>query len=236
LWDIQTQRILYQVNSLDASFLQDLFAFSPDGLDMFFIDLNGSIWKSENFSSALLVAGYNYYPYIVTDVDLYQHYHFNQAGHFVLFDLDKKYPKITDTVTQQSKTIPFELFNDQHRSDVEAYSLTPDDTLVAFGTTENIHVWNMETLQQVSVLTGHEVQTGDGFYGMIRSVLFSPQSDLLVSVGWGDRTTRLWNVRGGQELRRLNVCCQASFTPDGRYLVTAGDGVLRVWGIPTPVP
>lgn len=61
--------------------------------------------------------------------------------------------------------------------------------------------------------------------------MFNAQSNLLASVGW-DGTTRLWSVKTCNQLRVLNVCCSASFTPDGRYLVTAGDGVMRVWGIP----
>ena len=231
LWDIQTQQILYQANFSDH-FLPP-FTFSPNGLDVFLTNAEEHILKSEKFSGKLSDEGQNHYAYGLADPYVHNNYHFNQAGHLVLMGGDGKHTKITDTVTKQSKII--DLVTEKNYLEVEAFSLNADDKLIAIGTTEDIYVSNMETLKQISVLTGHRGRGGDGFYGMIRSVLFSPQSDLLVSVGW-DGTTRLWNVHAGQELRRLNVCCQAVFTPDGRYLVTAGSGVLRVWGIPALTP
>lgn len=233
LWDIQAQHALYQLTPSEN--LAEPFTFSPNGLELFFTNRDLDIFKLQGFSGNLSLEGRNSYSMGYAQKYVHNNYHFNQAGHLILLNYVDDNPTITDTVTKQSKTIPFVLTNDQRSLEVEDYTLNPDNALIALGTSENIFVWNMQTLKQISMLAGHEVRGGEGFFGMIRSVLFNPQSDLLVSVGY-DGTTRLWNTHVGQELRRLNVCCQASFTPDGRYLVTVGDGALRVWGIPALVP
>lgn len=227
LWNIQTQRILYKKTFSEA--LSASFTFSPDGLSLFF--MGRQILMMKRPSSKLQAVGMNSYADGFANPSVPNNYHFSQNGNLILFNIKADQPMITDTKTKQVKVIPFEIVNEERYLEMADHTLNPDDTLIAFGTTKNIFVWNTETLKQVSMLVGHDSVGGDGFYGMIKRVSFSPQSDLLVSVGW-DGTTRLWNVHAGQELRRLNVCCQAMFTPDGRYLLTAGDGVLRVWGIP----
>jgi len=229
LWDVQTQHILSQT-MLSTKVLSP-FTFSPDGLELFFTAFNDDTLMLKQVSDKLIPQGRNSHFYNFTQPYIHNNYHFNQAGHLIFFRQSGNHPVITDTVTKQITMIPFDLVNEERYLEIEAYDLNPDEKLIAFGTTKNIFVWNTETLKQISMLAGHEGRGGDGFYGMIESVSFSPQSDLLVSVGF-DGTTRLWNVHTGQELRRLNVCCQTMFTPDGRYLLTAGDGVLRVWGIP----
>ena len=95
----------------------------------------------------------------------------------------------------------------------------------------DIYIFDTGTQQVINVLSGHEQAGTDGWSGAVQSLAFSPQSNLLVSVGYDD-TIRLWNIFSGGEIRRLNGCCFADFTPDGRYLITAGEGVVRVWGIP----
>jgi len=142
---------------------------------------------------------------------------------------EEKKPVIEDVATKKKIVVSIETKSDNDF--VEAFAVSSDGKYLAIGTPTDIFVWDLETLKLHSTLSGHESLGADGWFGKIRSLLFSPQSDLLVSVGW-DKTTRLWNIDSGSQIRRLNVCCSASFTPDGRYLVTAGDGAIRVWGIP----
>jgi WD40 repeat protein len=115
----------------------------------------------------------------------------------------------------------------------EQFSVSPSGGYVAasYPWKKSIQIWDLKTGRQTFELFGHETRSADGFYGMVRSLRFSPDGSLLVSVGY-DRTTRLWDPATGKLLRLLNVCCEAEFTPDGRALITAGDGVIRVWGVP----
>lgn len=115
---------------------------------------------------------------------------------------------------------------------LETAAHSADGRIFAAGTVSGpIHIWYPDNLGQPQVLLGHEGQSGEGFVGSTIHLEFSPVNDLLVSVGY-DQTTRLWNIETGNIIRLLNVCCYAGFSPDGRLLVTAGEGVIRVWGLP----
>lgn len=112
-----------------------------------------------------------------------------------------------------------------------AAAMRADGRYLAVGFSNGyIVVWDIPTRQVVQIFGGHERRGGDGWAGAIVSLQYAPGTNLLVSSGY-DATTRLWNASNGMELRRLKTCCSAGFTPDGKYLVTAGAGVMRVWGI-----
>ena len=115
---------------------------------------------------------------------------------------------------------------------LDAIAISPDGNYLAGGFAESpIVVWDIRTRQRVVFMTGHQskqTQVDRHSFGQIK---FSPWTNLLLSVG-SDETTRLWDIENGEQLAILNVCCQAQFSPDGRILVTTGNGVIRVWGIP----
>lgn len=231
LWDLQSQNMLYQ--TIWPEDLVQQIGFSPDGLDVLLTTWPGLEFFAFNLPTKESTdLGSDSFPYSYDQIEFANdRYHFNQYGNLVVLGYQGNFPTFTDSKTKQGVVIPYEVATDADH--LEAFAISPDGKFVAFGNTTDIFVWDMETLKQVATLSGHELWEEYGAQAKIRSLMFSPQSDLLVSVGW-DKTTRLWNIHSGQELRRLNVCCSAEFTPDGRYLVTAGDGVMRVWGIPTP--
>ena len=136
--------------------------------------------------------------------------------------------QIQDLVTGETVALPYSAQSDY--AFVEAVAVNTEGNLVAIGAAQGGEVWSLDTFQRLAQFEGHTMSGADGWFGTIRFIRFSPHSDLLLSVGY-DSTTRLWNARTGQVLRVLQVCCFAEFTPDGRYLVTAGDGVIRLWGI-----
>ncbi len=93
-----------------------------------------------------------------------------------------------------------------------------------------IFVWGQKSQKLLRIIQGHQTQVGNGWVGAIRHIEFSPATDLLVSVGY-DGTTRMWIIWAGTQLRKLEVCCYIGFPRDGRFLVTAGSGVIRLWGV-----
>ncbi len=101
---------------------------------------------------------------------------------------------------------------------------SPDGSIFAVATARGVWLYDGSTLEETGFIDVND---------SVSALAFSPQSGLLVSVGY-DGTTRLWDIYTGNQLRQLNFCCYADFTPDGRYLVTAGAGVIRVWGLPSP--
>src|SRR5260370_18832125 len=71
--------------------------------------------------------------------------------------------------------------------------------------------------------------------GSIISLIFSPNSRLLASVG-ADNTLRLWDVATSKEIHRLpeNWACCAAFSPDGKLLGSGSAiGAVRLWEVAT---
>lgn len=227
-WDLQTGKSIYKIElKLDYS---GPIAFSPDGSNIFLTELiEDHITELNLQSGSIKKTGDNAYPYGYADPFAVNNYNFNHAGNFVKLGFQKNnrlfYPSFEDVKTDQKIILPVEVF------DVEAFSFSSDGQYLAYGNLEGVFVWNIKDLKLQSSLIGHDKQYADGWAGNIKSLTFNPQSNLLVSTG-RDGTIRLWSARFGTELRRLNVCCSAKFSPDGRYLVTYGSGVAYIWGIP----
>lgn len=224
IWNISDQRVIYKEDLGDK--YSGPIAFAPNGSKIYFFDNEPAIREFNLQTNAMKVLGGIY----VRNTE----YHFNTLGNLILLSYEKddkgfSSPVFTDTTTKQETILPYHAIADADF--IEAFALNFDDKFISFGNANGIFVWDAKTQKLIWHFDKHEQRTGDGWIGAIASLEFSPQSNLLASVGW-DGTTRLWSISNGNQLRVLNACCDAHFTPDGRYLVTVGNGVIRVWGIP----
>lgn len=228
LWDLQSSKAIHQM--VLKAYEIDPIAFSPDGTSLFFITSStGKVLEFVFATGEIVIHRADNYGYLRADTWVNDNLHFNPLGNLVMMELKHNNPVLVDVKTGSKTVIPYKVEADAEVNMKFAYSR--DGRFLSTGVLERILVWDLETYEVTSTLVGHATYGGDGWVETIRSLMSSPQSNLLVSAGW-DGTTRLWDIAKGTELRRLNVCCSTSFTPDGRYLVTAGDGVIRVWGIP----
>jgi hypothetical protein len=123
----------------------------------------------------------------------------------------------------------------QHVPQVTDLAFSPDSRLLATASTDGeIRLWEAASGALLAILPGHN--------GEIFDVAFSPDSRLLASAGVD--AARLWDAATGAPLAELpsGWTWGVSFSPGGRYVITAGgDGVLGYWGVPlhptaTPTP
>lgn len=226
LWNLESSKITHQFNLEQA--LTGPMQFSPNGLQLAMMGYSNSSINEFDLQTQKIEErdhGGNYY-YINHGQHLY-----TPQSHLLFLDSRSALLFIVDSITKQEIQIPFHIQYDEHF--VDGASISADAKYLAGSTPEgDIYIWEIATQKQIALIkAAHQVFHGDGGWGAsILGLVFSPQSDLLVSIGYDD-TIKLWNIHTGNQIRQLNVCCYADFTPDGRYLVTVGNGVIRVWGV-----
>ena len=102
---------------------------------------------------------------------------------------------------------------------------SPDGAVIATGGSDGTaRLWRTATVEQISVLSGHEQ--------FVTDVAFTPDGRLVVT-GGEDRTTRLWLSENGEQLAILRghagTIEQVSLDPDADLiLTTAVDGTARI--------
>jgi WD40 repeat protein/predicted nucleotidyltransferase len=106
-------------------------------------------------------------------------------------------------------------------------AFSPDDTLIASASGNNIVLWDREGRFHIATLIGHT--------DIVNSLCFSHDGRILAS-GSFDNTIRLWDVEKRKEIGILrghegwvNFVC---FSPDGKMLVSgSSDETIRLWDV-----
>jgi WD40 repeat protein len=130
-----------------------------------------------------------------------------------------------------------------HAMPVEALTFSPDGRLAASGSRDRtIRLWDVQSAKAVGRFEGHSSD--------VKAVAFSADGKFVVS-GSGDRnvarldpkadndcSVRLWEVRTGKELRRLDghsvEVCAVAFSPDGSRIASGGaDRTCIIWDAAT---
>jgi WD40 repeat protein/tRNA A-37 threonylcarbamoyl transferase component Bud32 len=115
-----------------------------------------------------------------------------------------------------------------HKGTIWSMSYSPDGTrIVSGGEDKTVRIWSASTVAEVMTLRGH----GD----RVKLVAFSPDGKLIAS-GGRDRTIRIWNAKTGAEVRAMKhiyLVRDATFSPNGRQIVSTYGGSIRVWDAAT---
>lgn len=153
-------------------------------------------------------------------------YNSDSKLHFLDLTNDK------DTILES----PFSNLNDVwlEEAQFETLAISPNEIYIVGGALNgDIYLWNVVDGTLLKVFKAHTTQRSDGWLGAIKTLEFSPESNLLLSVGY-DGITKLWDTNTRVLLKELNNTCYhvGRFTQDGRYLVTVGKKGIELWGIP----
>lgn len=116
---------------------------------------------------------------------------------------------------------------------VRAEAWLEDDALSLGG----IRLINTKDETVLHELVAHTPVSGEGFAGVVQSLVFNWDGSLLASAGY-DQRVQLWEVGTGHLLLTLppqTLLSDVNFSLDGRYLATSSsDGTLHLWGLPDP--
>jgi WD40 repeat protein len=116
---------------------------------------------------------------------------------------------------------------------ISTISISSNENHLAGGAINgDVYIWNIADGTLLKSFEAHKQSRTDGWTGGVKILEFSPESNLLVSVGY-DGFTKLWDTSAGVLLKEINTCHHfGGFTQDGRHLVTVGEKGIEVWGIP----
>jgi WD40 repeat protein len=113
---------------------------------------------------------------------------------------------------------------------VNVANISPDGRKVATAErTGIVGLWDAQTGKQIRLLRGHEDQ--------IHDARFSPDGKTIAS-GARDGTARTWNVETGAQIavhqqQGGSYVDTVSFSPDGKWVMSAGNGWVEIWNATT---
>ncbi|MYI94692.1 WD40 repeat domain-containing protein [Candidatus Poribacteria bacterium] len=115
------------------------------------------------------------------------------------------------------------------KGEIYQMQFSPDDTVLAVATSIGILIYDVDTHQEIALLTEHN--------DVVKSLAFSPDGQTLASGGgWKDKSTRLWDVQTRQLQKTLTghdgeVTCLA-FHPNGESFASgSSDKTICLWNI-----
>jgi WD40 repeat protein len=115
-----------------------------------------------------------------------------------------------------------------HRLDVNGLAVSRDGNTFLTGSDDhNAYLWNT---------VGDEMKRYIGHTGFVYAVAFAPDGRHVAS-GGVDKTVRVFDQSSAAQVKvfegSLNSVTNIAFTPDSRFILSSGDGVIHMWDMST---
>lgn len=210
IWDFVTGRIVKTFYGYTGRFLQA--SFSPDGKRIVSAsdDKTIRIWNVDSGEQLMTFDGHR---------DVVNSVCFSPDGKHIASASRDKTVRIWDIDSGEQ----LEVF-DGHREDVNSVCFSPDGKhVVSASLDKTIRVWDADKDYEV-VPHGHDC--------VINTVSFNNDCTRILSAS-DDGTVKIWDAVSGKLLQTIKEKgyddCLATFSPDGKYVVSSAGGPVSVW-------
>lgn len=239
LWDLQTGNQLQEFLFESNHWYDEHISISQDGLRIAFFSCSPNAVDchvSEFNLQTNKISSTDYVFPLYGDIPIPPHT-YSPNGNLVAITYNSDHKLHFLDLTNHKDTIleiPFSTLNDVWlaKAQFEALAISSNQRYVVGGALNgDVYVWNFADGALLKIFEAHTTQRSDGWIGAIKSLEFSPESNLLLSVGY-DGFTKLWDINARVLLKEINTCHYfGGFTQGGRYFVTVGKNGIEVWGI-----
>ena len=230
LTDVSTGR---ELSTLEFSGGIEHLTFSPDGKTVAFGSLGEiRLWHTETDDKVII-------PFVDwEEADIHNMSHvtalaFSPDGATLVSGTDQGEIQTWNVATGKALADFAKPTAQESLEHISALRFSPDGTLLAAGSHNQIHLWEVDTGNELlSVSTEHK-RGNMGFQSYPEPLIFSPDGTILIS-GLEPGVIQLWDVPTGDKITILDGHTQKvetlAFSPDGKMLVsTAADGTILLW-------
>jgi WD40 repeat protein len=223
LWDVASGREIRRFEGHSSLVIS--VAFSPDGRSVLTgsLDSTARLW---DVGSGREIQRFEGRTEAVSAVA------FSPDGHFVLDASYDNSVRLWDAASGR-EIRRFKVPQTSVGPGVNSVAFSPDGRSVLTGGLEfTARLWD--------IASGREIRRFEGYYPQepIRPSptppprTFSPDGRLILT---GGACTQVWDAASGREIRRFDGVSSGgvAFSPDGRSILTAGDGLMQIWDLAT---
>jgi len=227
LWDLATKQ---EVMAFDDDNMVASLAFSPDGKQILCggIASNSPEFDSPNIKIYDVATGDEIKDFRLKNTVWSPAY--SPDGRYVLSGCDQAKIYLWNASTGKAKktaegSTPF-------IGSVFSVAYSPDGKYALTGGSDNsVRLWDAKRLKEIRQFTGHTA------IGGVWSVSFSPDGKYASSASF-DSQIIIWDLTTGAPWKTLTghtgrMGTSARYSPDGRYLISAGDASTKIWDVAT---